>query len=114
MDKIMSKINDTSLELTSSELDLVAGGAASNEVTTAGGPGDGLGRRTTLGPMAPKKKPTAAKLRSWRVSIMCARTHYHYLGVVYAPDEKSAEAAAIAEYKIGADMRRRLIARPDD
>ena len=36
------------------------------------------------------------------------------LGVVYAPDEKSAEAAAIAEFKIGEDMRRRLIVRPDD
>jgi hypothetical protein len=34
--------------------------------------------------------------------------------LVYAPDEKSAEAAAIAEFKIGADMRRRLIVRPDD
>ena len=36
------------------------------------------------------------------------------LGVVYAPDEKSAEAAAIAEFKIGEDIRRRLIVRPDD
>jgi hypothetical protein len=38
----------------------------------------------------------------------------HVLGVVYAPDEKSAEAAAIAEYKISEDMRRRLIVRPND
>jgi hypothetical protein len=38
----------------------------------------------------------------------------HVLGVVYAPDEKSAEAAAIAEFKIGEDQRRRLIVRPDD
>jgi hypothetical protein len=29
-------------------------------------------------------------------------------------DEKSAEAAAIAAFKIGEDMRRRLIVRPDD
>jgi hypothetical protein len=43
---------------------------------------------------------------------MRARTHY--LGVVYAPDEKAAEAAAIAEYKIGEDQRRRLIVRADD
>jgi hypothetical protein len=51
---------------------------------------------------ASKKKPTVAKLRAWRASLMRSRNH---LGVVYAPDEKSAEAAAIAEYKIGADMR---------
>jgi hypothetical protein len=59
-----------------------------------------------------KKKPTAEKLRSWRASLMRARNHY--LGVVYAPDEKSAEAAAIAEFKVGPDQRRRLIVRPDD
>jgi hypothetical protein len=61
---------------------------------------------------APKKKPTAEKLRSWRVALMCSRTHY--LGVVYAPDQKSAEAAAVAEFKVREDMRRRLIVRPDD
>jgi hypothetical protein len=57
---------------------------------------------------APKKKPTAEKLRSWRVALMRSRTHY--LGVVYAPDEKSAEAAAIAEFKIADEQRRRLAA----
>jgi hypothetical protein len=34
--------------------------------------------------------------------------------LAHAPDEKSAEAAAFAEFKIGEDMRRRLIVRPDD
>ena len=33
------------------------------------------------------------------------RSRSQLLGVVYAPDEKSAEAAAIAEFKIGEDMR---------
>jgi hypothetical protein len=61
---------------------------------------------------APKKKPTVAKLKAWRASLMRSRTHL--LGIVYAPDEKSAEAAAIAEFKIGEDMRRRLIVRCDD
>ena len=61
---------------------------------------------------APKNKPAAAKLRSWRVALM--RSRASYLGVVYAPDEKSSEAAAITEFKIGEDMRRRLIVRPDD
>ena len=37
------------------------------------------------------------------------RSRNHLLGIVNAADEKSAEAAAIAEFKIGADMRRRLI-----
>jgi hypothetical protein len=58
-----------------------------------------------------KKKPAAAKLRAWRASML--RSRAVYLGVVYAPDEKSAEAAAIAEFKISEDMRR-LIVRPND
>jgi hypothetical protein len=61
---------------------------------------------------SPKKKATAAKLRAWRASLM--RSRHHLLGIVYAPDEKSAEAAAIAEFKISEDMRRRLIVRPND
>jgi hypothetical protein len=42
------------------------------------------------------------------------RSRTHYLGVVYAPDEKSAEAAAIAEFKIGDEQQRRLIVREQD
>ena len=42
---------------------------------------------------APKKRPTAAKLRSWDVSIL--RPRAHYLGTVEAPDERTAEAAAV-------------------
>jgi hypothetical protein len=61
---------------------------------------------------APKKTPTAEKLRPWRAALMRSRTHY--LGVVYAPDEKSAEAAAIAEFHIAEDMRWRLIVRAGD
>jgi len=61
---------------------------------------------------APKKKRTAEKLRAWRASLL--RSRAHLLGIVYAPDEKSAEATAIAEFKIGEDMRRRLVVRPDD
>jgi hypothetical protein len=60
---------------------------------------------------APKKKPDE-KLRPWRVALM--RSRAHYLGVVYAPDEKAAEAAAVAEFKIGEEQRRRLIVRADD
>ena len=64
------------------------------------------------GEMRAPKKPTATKPKAWRATLMRSRTHF--LGVVYAPDEKSAEAAAIAEFKIGEDMRRRLIMRSDD
>jgi hypothetical protein len=60
---------------------------------------------------APKKKPDE-KLRPWRVALMRSRTHY--LGVVYAPDEKSAEAAAVAGFKIGEEQLRRLIVRAEE
>jgi hypothetical protein len=40
------------------------------------------------------------------------RSRNQFLGIVYAPDEKSAEAAAIAEFRVPEDMRRRLIVRP--
>jgi hypothetical protein len=60
---------------------------------------------------APKKK-AGKKLRPWRASLMRSRTHY--LGVVYAPDEKSAEAAAIAEFKVDPGLRRRLVVREQD
>ena len=60
---------------------------------------------------APKKK-SGEKLRSWRVLLMRARAQQ--LGIVYAPDEKSAEAAAIAEFKIGDEQRHRLIVRENE
>ena len=41
---------------------------------------------------SPKKKSTAAKLRSWRVSIL--RQRAHNLGMVEAPGEKAAESFA--------------------
>ena len=41
------------------------------------------------------KKAKAAKTRSWHVAIL--RNRSHYLGDVQAPDEKSAEAAAVVE-----------------
>jgi hypothetical protein len=62
---------------------------------------------------SPKKKPTAAKLRAWRAFML--RSRAVELGIVYATDEKSAEARAIAEYKIiTAEQRRRLIVRAND
>ena len=42
-----------------------------------------------------RQKLAAAKLRSWRVSII--RKRGQYLGTVEAPNEKAAEAAAVAD-----------------
>jgi hypothetical protein len=50
---------------------------------------------------------TAAKLRSWRVSII--RKRGQYLGTVEAPNEKAAEAAAVAEFDLGDEQRKRLV-----
>jgi hypothetical protein len=44
------------------------------------------------------RRTTAAKLRSWRVSII--RKRGQYLGTVEAPNEKAAEAAAVAEFDL--------------
>jgi hypothetical protein len=46
-------------------------------------------------------------MRSWRVAIL--RNRSHYLGDVQAPDEKSAEAAAVVEFKLTDDQRRRVV-----
>jgi hypothetical protein len=45
-----------------------------------------------------RKRLTAAKLRSWRVSII--RKRGQYLGTVEAANEKAAEAAAVAEFDL--------------
>jgi len=60
-------------------------------------------RPVTKGP----RKNTPAKLRSWRVSII--RKRGQYLGTVEAPNEKAAEAAAVAEFDLSDEQRRRLV-----
>jgi hypothetical protein len=35
--------------------------------------------------------------------------HAHYLGDVQAPDEKAAEAAAVVEFKLTDDQRKRVV-----
>jgi hypothetical protein len=54
-----------------------------------------------------KKKTTAAKLRSWRVSILRARGEY--LGNVQAPDERAAGAAAVEQFDLDQEQRKRLV-----
>jgi len=53
------------------------------------------------------KERKAAKLRSWRVSL--TRKRGQYLGTVEAPNEKAAEAAAVAEFDLSDEQRRRLV-----
>jgi hypothetical protein len=55
----------------------------------------------------PTRKATAAKLRAWRVSII--RKRAQYLGTVDAQDEKTAEAAAVAEFNLTDEQRKRLV-----
>jgi hypothetical protein len=54
-----------------------------------------------------RKRLAAAKLRSWRVSTI--RKRGQYLGTVEAPNEKAAEAAAVAEFDVSDEQRRRLV-----
>jgi hypothetical protein len=55
----------------------------------------------------PPKKPTAAKLRNWRVAIM--RSRAKPIGTVQALDRAAAEAEAIRLYGLNEDQRRRLL-----
>jgi hypothetical protein len=55
-----------------------------------------------------RRKP-AAKLWSWRVSILRARAHH--LGTIEAPDAKAAEALAAEQFGLEGEQRRRLVVR---
>ena len=57
-----------------------------------------------------KKKPT--KLRAWRVSLL--RQRAHYLGTVEVPDERAAEAAAVAQFDLDEEQRKRLAVEEQD
>jgi hypothetical protein len=58
-----------------------------------------------------KKKPTAAKLRNWRVSIL--RQRAEYLGTIEAADAEAAEALAAKTFKLDSERRKRLAVRED-
>ena len=62
----------------------------------------------------PSKRGEAAKLRSWRVSILRQRAEPQHLGVVEAPNEKTAEAEAVAEFKLNYEQRKRLVVQERD
>ena len=59
-----------------------------------------------------KKKASAAKLRTWRVSIL--RSRAEYLGTVEAPDAQAAEAVAAETFKLTGERRKRLVVREED
>ena len=69
--------------------------------------------------MPPRRKDTPAKLaarmgsrmRSWRVSLLRGRAQY--LGNVEAPDERSAEAAAAAQFELNDEQRKRVAVREE-
>ena len=55
----------------------------------------------------PRASRKADKLRSWRVSILRSRSHY--LGDVQALDERQAEGAAVTEFGLDDEQRKRLV-----
>jgi hypothetical protein len=58
------------------------------------------------------KKPTAAKPRAWRVKIL--RNRSQYISDVQAANEKAAEAAAIGQFNLDDEQRKRLVVRERD
>jgi hypothetical protein len=77
---------------------------------------DSAPRPPNLRRMSPSRKrpknPTADKLRAWRVEIL--RNRSQYIGDVQAANEKAAEAAAIAEFNLDDEQRKRLVVRERD
>ena len=63
-------------------------------------------------PTKPSKRPTAAKLRSWRVTLL--RQRARHIGVVEAPNEKAAQAAAISQFHLSEDQRQRLVVQEEE
>jgi hypothetical protein len=55
----------------------------------------------------PSRRPAAAKLRHWRVSIL--RNRAQLLGFVEAPDRQAAEAAAAKQFNISEEQRTQLV-----
>ena len=53
----------------------------------------------------------AARMRSWRVSLLRGRAQP--LGTVEAPDERSAEAAAAEQFQLNDEQRKRLAVREE-
>src|SRR5262245_15911308 len=59
---------------------------------------------------APKSKPASTKLRYWRVSVPGGKRP-EYVGIVEAPDQQSAEATAVKQFRLTDEERGRLVVR---
>jgi hypothetical protein len=60
-------------------------------------------------PRPPKpKKPTAAKLRRWRVALIM-RSRAIALGTIEAPDPDAAEARVVEMFSLSEDQRKRVL-----
>jgi hypothetical protein len=53
------------------------------------------------------KQPSTKPDRAWRASLVTSRLRP--LGRVYAPDRKAAEAAAVEQFKLNEQQRKRLV-----
>jgi hypothetical protein len=62
--------------------------------------------------MASSKRPPKQTLRSWRVSIL--RQSAQFIGTVKAPDARATEAAAVKQFLLDDEQRKRLAVREQD
>jgi hypothetical protein len=53
------------------------------------------------------KRPSKSPDRVWRVSLIRKRTEF--IGRVWAPNRKAAEGAAVEEFKLDDEQRKRLV-----
>jgi hypothetical protein len=60
----------------------------------------------------PKRSKATTKPRFWRVSLL--RQCADRLGTVEASDERAAEAAAVAQFDLNEEQRKRLVVRAQD
>ena len=54
-----------------------------------------------------KRSCKPSEPRMWRVSLIRKRTEF--IGRVWAPDRKAAEIAAVEEFKLNDEQRKRLV-----
>jgi hypothetical protein len=62
--------------------------------------------------VASSKRPPKQTLRSWRVSIL--RQRAQFISTVKAPDARAAEAAAVKQFLLDDEQRKRLAVREQD
>jgi hypothetical protein len=60
-----------------------------------------------------KSKPASTKLRYWRVSVPGGKRP-EYVGIVEAPDQQSAEATSVKQFRLTDEERERLVVRTRD